>query len=118
MNRLQTMTQLTRRRLQTYAPRGRRAVWLLLIPAVASFVAMLLLASKGGVPFFISIAVCVGNLLVAKGVEMFMFRVFHCPECHERLPKPSVVDGQTIKFTCQRCAIEWDTGHQVAESSA
>ena len=118
MNRPQAMTQLTRRRLQNYAPRGRQAVWLLLIPAIASFVAMLLLASRGGVPFYISIAVFVGSLFVAKGIEMLMFRTFHCPECHQRLPKPSVIDGQTIKFTCQRCAIELDTGHQVAESSA
>lgn len=118
MSQLDATTQLTRRRLQSYAPRGRRFVWLLLIPAIASFVAMLLLATKGGIPFYVSIAVFVGSLLLAKGVEMFIFRTFHCPECNERLPKPSVTDGQTIKFTCQRCAIEWDTGHQVAESSA
>ena len=118
MNHPLEVTQLTRRRLQNYGRRSRRAVWLLLIPAIASFVAMLLLASKGGVPFYISITVFVGSLVVAKGIEMYMFRTFHCPECDERLPRPSVIDGQTIKFTCQHCAIEWDTGHQVAESSA
>ena len=88
------------------------------LATLAVFVAMLFLASNGGVPFYVSIAVFVGSLLAAKGVELFIFRTFRCPECHERVSKPRVIDGQTIKFTCQRCAIEWDTGHQIAESSA
>ena len=38
-------------RLRSFAPRGRRGVWLLLIPAIVSCVAMLLLASKRWRPF-------------------------------------------------------------------
>ncbi len=103
-------TQMTRRSLQNYAPRTQRAVALLIVPGVASFVAILLLASNGGLPLYVSIVIFLGSLVSAKVIEKCKYKTFDCPECHGRLPKPSVVDGQNVTFTCKLCGIEWDTG--------
>ncbi len=107
-----------RRRLENYAPRSLRTVAILVVPMIGAFIAILFLASKGGWPLYFAITVFAGCLIIGKGIEIYKFHSFCCPECNESLSKPGVVEGETIRFTCSRCRIIWDTGHQVAESSA
>lgn len=104
-----------RRRLEGYASRSRFAVASLIFPAVVSFVAMILLASGGGIFFYVAIACFVSCLAGAKGIEMYKYRTFDCPECDNRLPKPKIIPGENVTFTCQQCAIEWDTGIRMAQ---
>ena len=118
MNLPQTTASLSKRRIEGFASGVYKIAVCLMLVGFASFIVMLVFASTGGIPFYASIATMIGSLALAKGLEVYKYRTFRCPECQRRLPPPSTVEGETIKFTCADCSIEWDTGRKVAESSA
>lgn len=46
-------------------------------------------------------------------LDVWMLRRYRCPACGLRIPAPDAVHraaGQPIRYTCDRCQIEWDTG--------
>jgi hypothetical protein len=71
-----------------------------------------------------SLTVCCFILLVgAASVYVFyaMARlkwIYRCPRCGDRLPRvPKTEAGSRIRYRCERCRVDWDTGWNEARRS-
>lgn len=105
--------QFQRRLLQNYARRSKQVTGVLTVLCIVSFFSPFFVSRNEHV--YIGIALIVGSATLINGIDTIMYRIFRCPECGDRLPKPKFVEGKKIMFICQRCMIEWDTGDKSYE---
>ena len=45
--------------------------------------------------------------------DRLLLRSYHCPSCGQKIPSPTIQHRKAddpIRYYCQKCDIEWDTG--------
>ena len=84
-----------------------------IIPLLVGFFFLCRDWGRFGLELWIGIASFVGGILYWAWQDSVMFSSYHCSQCGRHLPKPTIQeprDGDPIRFHCEACDIEWDTG--------
>ena len=80
-------------------------------PFAAAFLTALYAHQHGRMGWFIrAFVVGCGIALVGLIRQEKLFRRYACPDCGNRLERPSLKPGEPLEYFCSRCDVIWETG--------